>query len=91
MRRLRQPDYNMGSVMSYRMAIGATVVAVLCAAVIGAQAHDESKYPDWGGQWKRPRGVGTQWDQTKSIGLAQEAPLTRLLRPWSLVRLHGGP
>jgi len=71
-----RPDGLKGSVMSYRMAIGVTVVAALCAALVGAQAHDESKYPDWGGQWKRPRGIGTQWDQTKPLGRAQEAPLT---------------
>jgi len=45
-------------------------------AFASAQAFDQSKYPDWGGQWKRPRGVATQWDQTKHSGLAQEAPLT---------------
>lgn len=60
--------------MSCRIAIGA--VAALCLAVAGALAHDESKYPDWGGQWKRPIGIGTQWDQTKPLGLGQQAPLT---------------
>src|SRR5215470_7542101 len=58
-----------------RDAIGATVAALLMLAT-GAAAFDESKYPDWGGQWKRPRGVGTQWDQTKPPGLGQQAPLT---------------
>jgi hypothetical protein len=48
----------------------------LLAAMAGAAAHDESKYPDWAGQWKRPRGLATQWDQTKPAGLAQQAPLT---------------
>lgn len=61
--------------MSRRMTIGAAVAAALCLVAAGAQAHDESKYPDWGGQWKRPRGIGTQWDQTKPPGLSQEAPL----------------
>jgi hypothetical protein len=28
------------------------------------------------GQWKRPAGVGSQWDQSKPPGLAQQAPLT---------------
>ena len=41
-----------------------------------ASAADDSKYPDWAGQWKRPRGLQTQWDQTKPPGLAQQAPLT---------------
>jgi hypothetical protein len=60
--------------MSFRMAIGAAVAAVYLAAA-GAQAHDESKYPDWGGQWKRPVGVGTQWDQARPPGPGQQAPL----------------
>jgi hypothetical protein len=46
------------------------------AMTIGdARAFDETKYPDWAGQWKRPRGVATQWDQAKPAGLAQQAPL----------------
>jgi len=40
-----------------------------------AAAHDESKYPDWSGQWLRPKGVGINWDQDKRPGLAQQAPL----------------
>src|SRR5262252_5436121 len=62
--------------MFYWNAIGAAVAAALCLALASAQAHDESKYPDWNGQWKRPRGIGTQWDQSKPPGLAQQAPLT---------------
>src|SRR5215831_21256595 len=57
----------------------ATIALSLAAALTlaaGAVAFDQSKYPDWGGQWKRPRGVGTQWDQTKPSGLGQQAPLT---------------
>jgi hypothetical protein len=61
--------------MSLRTAIGAAMAAALCLVAGGAQAHDETKYPDWAGQWKRPRGIGTQWDQTKPPGLGQEAPL----------------
>jgi hypothetical protein len=52
------------------------LIAALATAATNAAAFDDSKYPDWGGQWKRPRGVGTQWDQTKPSGLAQQAPLT---------------
>src|SRR5262244_1613452 len=48
----------------------AFATAMTCAA-----AHDESKYPDWSGQWLRPKGVGIQWDQDKRPGLAQQAPL----------------
>ncbi len=57
--------------------IGASaVIAALAMAMTGAAGHDETKYPDWAGQWKRPRGLATQWDQTKPAGLAQQAPLT---------------
>jgi hypothetical protein len=50
--------------------------AVVGLTVTGAAAFDEAKYPDWSGQWWRPRGVGFQWDQTKPPGLGQKAPLT---------------
>jgi len=55
------------------------VIAILAASVMtwsGAAAFDETKYPDWSGQWGRSRGVGVQWDETKPPGLKQEAPLT---------------
>jgi hypothetical protein len=52
------------------------LIGALALAMTGAAAHDETKYPDWAGQWKRPRGLATQWDQTKPAGLAQQAPLT---------------
>lgn len=51
-------------------------VAALAMTIAGAAAFDETKYPDWSGQWWRPRGVGFQWDQTKPPGLGQQAPLT---------------
>src|SRR6266566_1647814 len=60
--------------LSCRISIGA--VALMALAVTGAAALDEAKYPDWAGQWKRPRGLQTQWDQGKPPGLAQQAPLT---------------
>src|SRR5947209_3228630 len=49
--------------------------AVLCIALAGARAHDESKYPDWSGQWRRPAGVGNQWDTSRPPRQGQ-APLT---------------
>ena len=64
-----------------RNSVGAIVTAAaLTMTVAGAAAFDESKYPDWSGQWQRPRGaafpnVGNQWDQTKPPGLGQQAPL----------------
>ena len=62
--------------MHYLTSIGAiAVAAALCIA--GAQAHDESKYPDLKGQWGRTgAGPGTQWDPTKPAGTGQQAPLT---------------
>ncbi len=46
------------------------------ASVAQAFAFDETKYPDWSGQWLRPPGVGFQWDQTQPPGRGQQAPLT---------------
>jgi hypothetical protein len=63
--------------MLNRSSIGAIAcTAALALALVGAQAHDEAKYPDWSGQWKRPPGAGIQWDQTKRPGRAQQPPLT---------------
>jgi hypothetical protein len=61
----------------------AYVIAVTAAALtpIGAQALDDSKYPDLQGQWSRvavPSGryPGVQYDPHKQAGPAQQAPLT---------------
>jgi hypothetical protein len=57
--------------------IGAlTLVAGLCVSTVAAQAWDDSKYPNFGGQWKRPPGIGNQFDQTKAPREAQQVPLT---------------
>jgi hypothetical protein len=64
-----------GSGIIHRSLIGLLAAATLCVAVAGARAHDESKYPDWSGQWRRPSGVGNQWDTSKPVGRGQ-APLT---------------
>ena len=62
--------------MLYRSSICAiALMAGLAMAITDARAFDETKYPDWAGQWKRPRGLATQWDQTKPSGLGQQAPL----------------
>jgi hypothetical protein len=62
--------------MLYRSAmVAATLAAAVLCSICGAQAFDESKYPDWSGQWTRPRGLATQWDQGKPAGLGQQAPL----------------
>jgi hypothetical protein len=67
--------------MRYRSSIGAlALVAALSATCGGAFAFDETKYPDLKGQWSRVRFPGIvgqpSFDQTKSAGAGQEAPLT---------------
>jgi hypothetical protein len=63
--------------MLHKCSLAALVVAAELVLMIGpAAGFDDSKYPDWSGQWRRPSGVGTQWDQTRPSGLAQQAPLT---------------
>jgi hypothetical protein len=67
--------------MLQRGSIGAaTMTAALLAAVGGAQAFDDAKYPDLKGQWNRYEvpGVAGQpsFDQTRTWGNGQKAPLT---------------
>ena len=63
--------------MLYRNAIGAIWLAlVLGGSITGARAFDESKYPDFDGQWKRPAGIANQFDISKPQGRAQQVPLT---------------
>jgi hypothetical protein len=61
--------------MLYRSSIGAIMLAT-ALGLSGANAFDESQYPDWSGQWQRPVGVGFQWDPSKPMGRGQQAPLT---------------
>jgi hypothetical protein len=58
-----------------------TAVAAALFTPIGAQAFDDSKYPDLKGQWRRvavPSGHyrGVQYDPHKPAGPGQQAPLT---------------
>jgi hypothetical protein len=70
--------------MLYRSAISAiALAAALSMPLSSANAFDDSKYPDWKGQWmggwtKRLPGVTGQpsYDPRKSDGRGQEAPLT---------------
>jgi hypothetical protein len=63
--------------MLYRNAIGAISLAfVLCVPIAGAFAWDDSKYPDFNGQWRRPPGIANQFDVSKPQGRAQQVPLT---------------
>jgi hypothetical protein len=55
-------------------SIALAAIAILAGAA--AQAFDGSKYPDWSGQWRRPAGVGNQWDTSKPARRGQQPPLT---------------
>jgi hypothetical protein len=59
-----------------RLITSLALAAAMIVANAAASAHDESKYPDWSGQWRRPAGVGIQWDPSKPLGPTQQAPLT---------------
>ena len=62
--------------IAHKSSLTALALAAALSLTIGAaSAFDATKYPDWSGQWLRPAGVGTQWDQTKKAGLTQQAPL----------------
>jgi hypothetical protein len=62
------------------LIVAATALAAVVASSFTSTAHaqvvDFSKYPDFSGQWKRPDGVGIQWDQSKPFGPRQQPPLT---------------
>jgi hypothetical protein len=62
--------------MAHRGLIGAIALAGTLGAATAAFAFDESKYPDFGGQWRRPPGIGIQWDPTHTVGRDQKPPLT---------------
>jgi hypothetical protein len=60
-----------------RSSLGSvTHIVATLALVVGAHAFDASKYPDWAGQWRRPAGVGNQWDTSKPPQRGQQPPLT---------------
>jgi hypothetical protein len=65
--------------MIHRHAIGASVFgAVALAAALSmttARAFDESKYPDWKGQWVRTDTGTPRYDPGKPSGKGQQAPL----------------
>src|SRR5260370_2609280 len=56
------------------------LAAVFCTANFGAQAFEDSKYPDLQGQWIRAQAPGTadepRFDPGKPPGRGQEPPLT---------------
>ena len=64
--------------MLHRSSIAlAALAAVLLLTAGSAQAFDESKYPDWKGQWRRAEPGPPRYDPSKpGTGFRQEAPLT---------------
>jgi hypothetical protein len=62
--------------MLYRSSIAAAALALaLGATICSVQAWDESKYPNWKGQW-RSLGGPMRFDESKAWGPGQQAPLT---------------
>jgi hypothetical protein len=62
--------------MAYQSMIGLITLAAALAMTGSAQAFDESKYPDWSGQWvKVPDGGPPRYDPSKPDGAGQQAPL----------------
>src|SRR5215813_8120845 len=58
-------------------SLSATIALAGLFAVDAAGAQDFLlKYPDIVAQWRRPPGIGIQWDQSKRVGPPQQAPLT---------------
>jgi hypothetical protein len=69
--------------MLRKATIAAIASAALAMMIAGAQAHDESKYPDWSGQWIRVGDGGPpRYDPTKPLR-KQEAPLKPDTKPCS--------
>jgi hypothetical protein len=67
--------------MSMRSLIGVLTPAATLATATAATAHDESKYPDWSGQWRwNAMGGGPRYDPSKPAGVAQQAPLNAEFR-----------
>jgi len=63
--------------MLHRSSIVVALAVTLAAAVGVAQSQDQSKYPNWKGQWIRQGGgQGAAWDPIRPRGAGQNAPLT---------------
>jgi len=58
--------------MACRSFFATIALAGLFAADAACAQDFLLKYPDIVGQWRRPSGIGIQWDQTKPIGRAQQ-------------------
>jgi hypothetical protein len=61
--------------MYRRYAIWAATAAIVLASAMGGARADDTKYPDWRGQWNRIGGGG-QWDPNQPPNRGQQPPLT---------------
>jgi hypothetical protein len=62
--------------MHHRIPIAAGTLAVLAGlAASSAWGFDETKYPNWKGQWVRNEAGGPRYDPNKPQGRGQQAPL----------------
>ena len=62
--------------MDFRCSLGVSIALATTVWITAAHAFDDSTYPNFSGVWRKPTGIGNQWDQTKPLGLAQEPPFT---------------
>src|SRR5436305_7083296 len=69
-----------GHIMFHRIFVGALVLAATLSMASTASAFDESKYPDFQGQWKRKLATINSWDETRRPGLPHDPPLTSKYR-----------
>jgi hypothetical protein len=67
-------------VLNNRLIGFIALAAALSATIGGAAAFDETRYPDWKGQWRRAEGGPPRYDPSKPVGLGQQAPLTEEYR-----------
>jgi hypothetical protein len=59
------------------VALAAVVVLIFGATSAAPEGADQSRYPDWKGQWVRDgSGQGAPWDPSRPAGRGQNAPLT---------------
>jgi hypothetical protein len=73
--KLDNEDPRVEGCMSFLSSLG--IVAFAAAlSITAAHAFDDSNYPAFSGIWRKPPGIGNQWDQTKPLGRAQEPPFT---------------
>jgi hypothetical protein len=76
--------------MPYLSSISAIAVLALCVTVVGAQGWDDTKYPDFSGQWTSIGGPG-RYDQSQPRGGPIPAPLTpEYLAFFETIRPEGG-